>query len=116
MSGQPRLLWVSKLGCSTASSATICPIPKLTSVDSLRGFTWAGIGHSLRYRDEFLEETQGRFVVESGERPESVGQVAEVVARWRLAVQVTESFPLAEAVELGRDDRSGVPVGGPGEL
>ena len=55
-------------------------------------------------------------MVESGERPESVGQVAEVVARWRLAVQVTESFPLAEAVELGRDDRGGVPVGGLGEL
>jgi hypothetical protein len=55
-------------------------------------------------------------VVESGERPESLGQVAEVVARWRLAVQIPESFPLAEAVELGRDDRCGVLVGGPGEL
>ena len=30
MSGQPRLLPVSELGCSTASSAVICPIPKLT--------------------------------------------------------------------------------------
>ena len=55
-------------------------------------------------------------MVESSERPESVGQVAEVVARWRLAVQVPESFPLAEAVELGRDNRGGVLVGGPGEL
>ena len=33
-----------------------------------------------------------------------------------LAVQVAEPFFLAEAVELGRDDRGGVPVGGPGEL
>src|SRR5271166_751569 len=29
MSGQPRLLQVSQLGCSAAPSATICPIPKL---------------------------------------------------------------------------------------
>ena len=55
-------------------------------------------------------------MVESGERPESVGQVAEVVARWRLAVQLAEPFSFAEAVELGRDDRGGVPVSGPGEL
>src|SRR6516225_2041297 len=35
MSGQPRLLPVAKLGCSTASSAMICPIPKLTVPDSI---------------------------------------------------------------------------------
>ncbi len=35
MSGQPRLLPVSELGCLTASSATICPIPKLTAWPSL---------------------------------------------------------------------------------
>jgi len=29
ISGQPRLLRISKLGCSAASSAVICPIPKL---------------------------------------------------------------------------------------
>ena len=38
------------------------------------------------------------------------------MARWRLAVQVAEPFSFAEPVELGRDDRSGVLVGGPGEL
>jgi hypothetical protein len=33
-----------------------------------------------------------------------------------LAVQVAELFSFSEAVELGRDDRSGALVGGPGEL
>ena len=34
MSGQPRLPWVSELGCSTASSAAIYPIPKLITRSS----------------------------------------------------------------------------------
>jgi hypothetical protein len=33
-----------------------------------------------------------------------------------LPVQLAEPFPLAELVELGRDDRGGPLVGGPGEL
>jgi hypothetical protein len=28
--GYPRLPWVCEVGCSAASSAAICPIPKLT--------------------------------------------------------------------------------------
>ena len=57
-------------------------------------------------------------MVESGERPESGGQVAEVVARLRLAVQVPESFPLAGGgpSKLVRMIRGGVLIGGQGEL
>ena len=33
-----------------------------------------------------------------------------------LPVQLAEPFPFAELVELGRDDRDGPLVGGPGEL
>ncbi len=55
-------------------------------------------------------------MVESGARPEGAGQVAEVMVGRGLPVQVAEPFSFAEAVELGRDDRGGVLVGGPGEL
>ena len=55
-------------------------------------------------------------MVESGEWPEGAGQVAEVIAGRRLAVQLAEPFSFAEAIKLGGDDRGGVPVGGPGEL
>ena len=73
-------------------------------------------GAVLWSRGEFCKEIQRGFLVESGERPEGAGQVAEVVAGWGLAVQVAEPFSSAEAVELGGDDRGGVLVGGPGEL
>ena len=65
---------------------------------------------------EFCEEVQRRFVVESGKRAETAGQVAEVMAGRRLAIQVTESFSFAEPVELGGDELGGVLVGRPGEL
>ena len=42
--------------------------------------------------------------------------MAEVITGRCLAVQVAEPFSFSEAVELGGDDRGGVPVGGPGEL
>ena len=67
-------------------------------------------------RDEFCKESQRCFEVEPGERPEGAGQMAEIIAGRRLAVQVAEPFSFAEAVELGRDDRGGVLVGGTGEL
>ena len=55
-------------------------------------------------------------MVESGKRAETAGQVSEVMAGRSLTVQVTEPFSFAKPVELGRDDRGGVLVGGPGEL
>ena len=62
------------------------------------------------------KKIQRCFVVEPGERPEGAGQLAEVVAGWRFAVQVAEPFSFAEPGELGRDDRGGALVGGLGEL
>jgi len=47
------------------------------------------------------------------------GQGAEPIGTGRrqlLAVELAEPFFLAEPIELGRDDRSGVLVGGPAEL
>ena len=68
-------------------------------------------GGVLWSRGEFCKKIQRCFVVEPGERPEGAGQLAEVVAGWRLAVQVAEPFSFAEAVELGRDDCGGALVG-----
>ena len=61
-------------------------------------------GSVLWLRGEFCQESQRRFVVEPGARPEGAGQVAEVIAGRRLAVQLAEPFSFAEAVELGRDN------------
>jgi len=57
--------------------------------------------------------------VKPGSRSYDRGHGAEPVGTLRgqlLAVEVAEPFLLAELVELGRDDRGGVLVGGPGEL
>ena len=67
-------------------------------------------------RGEFCKESQRCFEVEPGARPEGAGQVAEVIAGRRLAVQLAKPFSFAEAIKLGGDDRGGVPVGGPGEF
>ena len=71
-------------------------------------------GGVLWSRGEFCKKIQRCFVVEPGERPEGAGQLAEVMTGRRLPVQVAEPFSFAEPVELGRDDRGGVLVGGPG--
>jgi hypothetical protein len=52
-------------------------------------------------------------------RTDDRGQGAEPVGTGRrqlLAVELAESFFLAEPIELGWDDRGGVLVGGPAEL
>jgi hypothetical protein len=54
--------------------------------------------------------------VKPGQRAEADGQVGEFGLFRCPAVQLPQAFFLAEAVQAGRDDGGGLPVGGPGEL
>ena len=90
--------------------------PFVFSVCTLSGRPRQEGGVVLWLRGEFRKESQRCFQVEPGAGAEGAGQVAEVIAGRRLAVQLAKPFSFAEAVELDRDDRSGVLVGRAGEL
>ncbi len=79
-------------------------------------------GHSLTLlarRCELSEPRHSCVFFEPSLRTDYRGEGNEAVgvgSRQMLAVELAEAFLPAEAVELGRDDRGGALVGGPGEL